>query len=680
MKNLFYFLLVFAIPAKAQTNLPVDSALLENIIVSAYGNNNKLIDVPAAISIITPRDLNRYNNTSILSALNAKPGVRMEERSPGSYRISIRGSSLRAPFGVRNVKVYYNEIPFTDPGGNTYLNQFGFYNVQSVEIIKGPAGSLYGAGTGGVLLLKSNSNEFYPGASVSYNTGSFNLQNANISLRFGKEDAQNIINYQHQTSDGYRGHTNMRRDVLTWNSVIKKNEKSKLNAHFLFGDMYYQTPGGLTKAEYDVNARSARPGTGEAKAGFYAKTFLAGFSVEQKFNAEWKNTTSVYGAYSQNRNPNLRNYSRTSEPHFGGRTLFQFNKTISNSLFTFNTGAEFQQGFNTLRVYKNNNGEPGELQTDDEIYNTQGFIFFQANVDTQNGWIFTLGASVNESKLDFKRFSTTPAETEKRNFRNEIAPRFALLKKINKTVSVYGNIARGFSAPTASELLPSTDIFNTTLQAESGTNYELGTKGSFLNDKLYVDMNAFYYQLKNAIVQKRDAGGADYFDNAGSATQKGLETYISYGLINNNQHFFNYGFAYLSHTWNNFHYGKYQPLDKDYSGNKMPGVAAQTVAAGFDINTKPGLYANATFFYSGKIALSDDNSVYASPYHLAGIKLGYKTWLTQKNQLELFAGAQNIFDEKYSLGNDMNAFGGRYYNVAPGRNYYAGIAFRFNKK
>src|SRR5690606_27814540 len=98
----------------------------------------------------------------------------------GSYRISIRGSSLRAPFGVRNVKIYYNGIPFTDPGGTSYLNQLGYNNVNSLEIIKGPAGSLYGAGTGGILLLKNNPDYFQPGASVSYITGTDALHNVNV--------------------------------------------------------------------------------------------------------------------------------------------------------------------------------------------------------------------------------------------------------------------------------------------------------------------------------------------------------------------------------------------------------------------------------------------------------------------------------------------------------------------
>jgi iron complex outermembrane recepter protein len=686
MKILFTLFLLGSVSGFAQTVPVTDSSLiLENVIIKAYENNRKLIDVPAPISLVTSTDLNRYNNTNIIDALNAKPGVRMDQRSPGSYRLSIRGSSLRSPFGVRNVKVYYDGIPYTDPGGNTYLNQLGFYNIQSVEIIKGPASSLYGAGNGGVLLIRNDIEKFYPGVSVSYNSGSFNLQNLNLNFRFGNEDSHNTVNYQHLTSDGYRNHTNMRRDVLTWDAVLKSNEKQELQAHFLFGDLYYQTPGALTKEEYDLNAKAARPAVGaspsadKAQAAIYQKTFLVGFSYDTKMNEHWKNTTNVYMAYSQMRNPNFRNYSRTSEPHLGGRTVFQYTKQLSKALLTFHAGAEFQQSFNTQRVYDNNNGETGALQSDDEIYNNQGFIFLQANAELQHGWIVTAGASINKLGLDFKRFSEIPTVMYKRNFNNEITPRFALLKEVNKTVSLYGSIARGFSAPTTSEVLPSTNNFNTTLQAETGVDYEFGARGSLLRNKLYFDINAFFYTLKNAIVQRRDITGADYFDNAGSAKQNGLETYLSYELINNSLHFFDLVFLHASNTWNNFHYKQFKQLDNDFSGNQLPGVAPQTIAAGIDVNTKAGLYANATFFYSSRIALNDANTDYANPYDLIGLRIGYKKDLSTKIHLEIFTGAENIFNEKYSLGNDINAFGGRYYNVAPGRNYYAGIIFRFNK-
>ncbi|MEP7253531.1 MAG: TonB-dependent receptor [Ginsengibacter sp.] len=677
-------LLFYSYSTIAQQEAP-DTLALQEVVVKAYENNRKLIDVPAAISLINKADLNRYNNANILSAMNNNPGVRMEERSPGSYRLSIRGSSLRSPFGVRNVKVYYDGIPYTDPGGNSYLNQLGFYNIQSVEVIKGPAGSIYGAGTGGVLLIRNDANAFHPGAAASYIAGSYGLNNINASIRFGKEDSHNTINYTHLSSDGYRDHTALRRDVVTWDATSKVNDKSQLAAHFLYADLYYQTPGALTKKDFDLNPKASRPAAGpfpsaqQAKAAFYQKTFLAGFSLENKFSDDWKNTTSIYGAYTQTRNPSFRNYGRTTEPHFGGRTVFEFNKKIQNTLLTLHAGAEFQQSFNTQRIYDNNNGETDSLQTDDEIYNNQGFIFLQANIAFTHGWAVTAGASINKSGLNFRRLSTVPPVSDKRNFNNEFTPRLALLKEVTNTISIYGSIARGFSTPTTAEILPSTNVFNTQLQAESGIDCEFGARGSLLKSKLYFDINAFFYKLKNAIVQRQNPSGADYFDNAGSAKENGLETFISYEIVNSQLKFFNHAVLHISDTWNNFHYDNFKQLSNDYSGKKLPGVAPQTVALGFDVNTKVGLYANTNFFYSSRIALNDANTNYASDYGLFGIRLGYKTSPAKKVQWELFTGAENIFDVKYSLGNDINAAAGRYYNLAPGRNYYAGIMFQFNR-
>ena len=148
------FLVSFSFILFAQ---PDSVRVLNEVEIHAYLHDRPLNDIPAAIARISSADLQRFGNTSLLPALNTQPGVRMEERSPGSYRLSIRGSTLRSPFGVRNVKVYYNGLPFTDFGGNTYLNLLDFSSVDNAEVIKGPGSSLYGAGTGGVLLIAKKS-------------------------------------------------------------------------------------------------------------------------------------------------------------------------------------------------------------------------------------------------------------------------------------------------------------------------------------------------------------------------------------------------------------------------------------------------------------------------------------------------------------------------------------------
>ncbi|HEY1869432.1 MAG TPA: TonB-dependent receptor plug domain-containing protein, partial [Chitinophagaceae bacterium] len=227
MKKILLFLFFFscvALSSFAQETIDTTKNLSE-IVVKAYEENKQLKQTSAAVNYISAPELAKYNNTSILPAMNSTPGVRMEERSPASYRMNIRGSTLRSPFGVRNVKVYWDDIPFTDAGGNTYLNQLSFYNFNSIEVIKGPGGSLYGAGTGGVILIHSQPALWQRGFDANIVGGSYGLFNTDLQLREGKENFQNVLNYSHQNSAGYRNHTTMRRDVANWQMKWIKSEK-----------------------------------------------------------------------------------------------------------------------------------------------------------------------------------------------------------------------------------------------------------------------------------------------------------------------------------------------------------------------------------------------------------------------------------------------------------------------
>ena len=184
----------------------IDSSELEEVTVKAFEQNRRRGLSSVNVRIIEFNNADRSNKTSLVNGFNTVPGVRMEERSPGSYRINIRGSSLRSPFGVRNVKVYWNGIPVTDAGGNTYFNQFAWNNFSHIEIYKGPASSLYGAGTGGLLLLE-NFDRWKPGISLEYVGGSYNLHNAFVSIRTGKSNNKTQWTFAHNESDGYRQQT-----------------------------------------------------------------------------------------------------------------------------------------------------------------------------------------------------------------------------------------------------------------------------------------------------------------------------------------------------------------------------------------------------------------------------------------------------------------------------------------
>src|SRR6056297_170696 len=111
-------LIIVPVSSYGQTEPDTLKGDLGDIVVVGYEGNRSIMETPGAISNIEAARISGFDESSIVYGLNAIPGVRIEQRAPGSYRVAIRGSSLRAPFGVRNVKIYWNNIPFTEPSGS----------------------------------------------------------------------------------------------------------------------------------------------------------------------------------------------------------------------------------------------------------------------------------------------------------------------------------------------------------------------------------------------------------------------------------------------------------------------------------------------------------------------------------------------------------------------------------
>src|SRR5690606_21316447 len=110
---------------------------------------------------------------------------------------------------------------------------------------------------------------------------------------------------------------------------------------------------------------------------------------------------------------------------------------------------------------------------------------------------------------------------------------------------------------------------------------EAGIKGRLFKKKLYFDVNTFYFRLTNTIAQRRDEAGADYFVNAGSTKQLGLESYASYHFRDHSPLFLNSIKIWVSHTWHNFHYNEFQRVTEDtadFSGNRLPSIPPHYVS------------------------------------------------------------------------------------------------------
>ncbi|MBC7866622.1 MAG: TonB-dependent receptor plug domain-containing protein, partial [Gloeobacteraceae cyanobacterium ES-bin-316] len=404
--------------------------LLEETIVKAFERNAAAKEVAAAVTVLNKNSLERLGTASLVAAVNTVPGVKMDERSPGSYRLSIRGNLLRSTFGVRNVKVYWNGIPFTDANGNTYLNQLSPGNLSSMEIIKGPSGSMYGSGTGGVVLLNSaaNLNNKDKWIDMQATGGSYGLFSGNVSYQQNGRNA-NTLSLAYQQSDGYRDHTNMRRATAHNTGSYHLAKKQRLYANVFYSDLFYQTPGGLNPAELAANPRQARPAAGAfpgaatQKAAIGLKTLYTGLSLENQFNIRWANITSLYGSYTDFKNPTIRNYEEKYEKGIGGRSVFQF----KSGIFTGTFGGEIQQGFFYTSVFGNKAGTKDTLQFNADIQSRQVNIFAQSGFNFTNGFVLEAGLSYNDFYYGYEKIERNNNITESSSFSPQLVPRISLL-------------------------------------------------------------------------------------------------------------------------------------------------------------------------------------------------------------------------------------------------------------
>jgi iron complex outermembrane receptor protein len=194
-------------------------------------------------------------------------------------------------------------------------------------------------------------------------------------------------------------------------------------------------------------------------------------------------------------------------------------------------------------------------------------------------------------------------------------------------------------------------------------------------------MTAFYFQLEETIVQQQSERGTVLFTNTGSTDQRGLEAAFTYFALQDKPGPIKDLELQLSYTHHDFEFNDYTKFDGDtlldFSGNQLTGVASNILVLMAVLETNAGFYLKASVNFTDEIPLNDANTVYADAYQLVLLKAGYRTHLGEKLEMELFAGVNNLLDQRYSLGNDLNAFGGRYYQPAPDRNFYGGLKVFF---
>lgn len=679
------------LPAKVE-NISVRILLLPNteqlgeVTVTAFQPGQKLIETPAAVARISAKSLQQGDGVSFVQVFNNVPGVKMEQRSMGSYRISMRGSLLRSPFGMRNIKMYLNGIPITDAVGENPINNIDLALLEGVEVIKGPASSLYGAGTGGVLLFNSaNVVPYQTQAQTNILLGNCKLRQYSAIVKTAGENAELVAGYTHRSWDGYREHENHLFNGINLIARWYPDEKRSLTLMALYADVNFQISGNIDSTSLSDNPRQYGGMSKDLDAKVDKQRLIAGVSQQYRFNNRWNNLSSASVYYEVKDNPYGTNAFNSGIKREGGsgfnlRTETHYQSPDKGQVnVKLTAGAEWLHSFLASKDYVNLQGIPGMMREDNELFLSQISMFVQAYLQLPAKFYATLGGSYN---LNFYRIDQLlPTRPDSLNFsiQNNLtpvfSPRVGLVKKIGRHLSAHSSISWGFAPPAAEEtLLPNGD-FNRDLKAENGLNYEVGLRVSVFKNRLSADISAYHLQLSNEILGQ---GQPAIYYNAGKTLHRGIEATLQAMIINHPDLKFNLLQFGASAALQNFYFKRYtNELPESFNGNDIPGVVPQTVTLNGNAAFRMGLYLNTTYNFFAKMPLNNANTDFAPAYHLLNAQIGYQHKLFKHWWIDLYIGVNNALHQQYSAFHNLNAPGRRYYNPSPERNFYTGLKIRF---
>ncbi|HRO45552.1 TonB-dependent receptor [Agriterribacter sp.] len=669
--------------------LEADAVSLNEVRVTAYSGNKTNKETAGAVASISGSQIRQGNGVSLQPALNSVPGVRMDQSTLSESRISIRGNGVRSPWGIRNIKIYVNDIPVTEADGTSRIEALDVNDIGKAEIIKGPASSIYGGGTGGVINFQLQRSPYQEQSfEISSLAGSYGLRRLATTYRYGGDKMNSYLSFGWQQYNGYREHSNDMRRFLAGNFQFFPSEKQTITVLLNRTTQHAQIPGSLTRQQVEDNPKQANPSNTDKQAGRYQNWTRIGIGQQYLFNSRFSNATSIFTYFYDLNHPLPYAYIRNYYESYGGRTRFSYDAGFAVLPTKFTLGAEFNQANTKGTQYVNEHGNEGAINGNTDYKNTLYSLFYQSETFISSKTTLAMGLSYNGLTYDVSDYLVA-AQSGVKKFKPQASPRIALSHNFGNALSLHGSISSGFSPPSGSEIKNVDGSINTRLQAEKGINYEINAKGNLFLSRLAYDLALFKMDMKGELIGQAVQQGITIYNNSGRTSHNGIELALSYLAIKEED-----GKAvtllrpYAAVTYSHFQFDDYKILDAQsqvkatYDGNELTGIAPWVVSAGFNMETKTGIYFYGSYFFNDRLPLDDANTAYNPAYQVLNAKAGFKRSLSKHVEINIYAGLDNITNSRYSSMTALNAvaYGGgspAYFSPSPARNGYGGLNVKY---
>lgn len=651
----------------------------------------------------TTIDRSQFDNRpsfSVSDVLRDSPGISIKQgNGPRDFGISIRGSNARNGFGIRNLVIFEDGFPVTQPDGLSRSDLIDPHAYGAIDVVRGPSSALYGNyATGGALNFRTRPGGTIDGVEYGVDGGSYGYLNNYLAAGKKVGNFEGSLFASDTRGDGYLGNSWFNTQTVNFLGTLKATPDDRFTVKIINNDLSARLPLRSTLSQYYQNPfqQGCASGVTAAAGCSTVKLFNNGFNATAGTDTE----TAVQAGLG-------RNDRRTI---VGGRWEHDFDNTTTwRNQFVFDDRNISQPTGTTSAIgdFPSYNFM-SDVTKRGEILGLESTTFFgafyntlTASSDTQSvmpGGNATLGRITNNLYSETSNYGVrareelrlTPAllavagigweqtvlkglntaysysgptgvldplkiTAADRQFQNT-APELALLYTVNSEWLVRGRVATGYGTPQVSNLFivqSGAAGNNTQLQAQKNLGYDLGFDWT-PNNTLKLSATGFYEFFRNEIVtQSTQTPGVTYSFNAPRSEHRGIELAADWKFYPGWR--FMAAYTYLDEVYTEYveNIAKGAVFSFNRAGNKIPGISPNELTAriGYDEFAGPlaGLGGFVELQWKDSFYMDNANLLKAPGYELVNVNVHYKTDLVSDTfrSLYLFLEVRNVFDRTY---------------------------------
>jgi iron complex outermembrane receptor protein len=523
-----------------------DPGALSPVVVTGERSGGGVWRGAASIDVVDGESLrDGQAQINLSEGLAGVPGlvIRNRQNYAQDLQISVRGYGARATFGVRGVRLFVDGIPASAPDGSGQVANFPLGGADRIEVVRGPMAALYGASSGGALLLYTEEGQHPAQWRTGMVAGSDGLWRLSTQAT-GKTGAPKepgwsyALDVSRFATDGARPQSAADRTNANL-KLSRPHEGGRtvlvLNRHSSFA----LDPQGLTRAELSANPES----TNSAATTFNTRKSVAqtqlGLAFEQSLGGGHKLELMAYGGQRQVVQYQSITTGAQVPPgssggvidldrdYWGWNARWRHQGDWQGGRLSLSAGLASDYQSDLRKGYENfigsTLGVQGLLRRDEVNRASTLDPYVQAEWRTQD---LTFMGGVRQTRTAYEssdRFLSNGDDSDRKTFQ-AILPVVGVRWQLNPAVQAFASVGKGYEIPTLNEVAYRTDRvsgFNTQLNAARSTSAELGLRGRA--ERFRWNATAFDIRTQDEIVVESNTGGRATFQNAGRTQRQGLE-------------------------------------------------------------------------------------------------------------------------------------------------------------